>query len=70
MRLASTEGYDRIISSAVLRVEDDHIYWSPEVDMLEFQPGYVMETGHIVLADTAESLKTNEQVRKTYLGES
>jgi branched-chain amino acid transport system ATP-binding protein len=32
--------------------------------------GYVMETGRIVLADSAASLKTNEQVRKTYLGES
>jgi branched-chain amino acid transport system ATP-binding protein len=32
--------------------------------------GYVLETGRIVLADNAESLKTNEQVRKTYLGES
>ena len=32
--------------------------------------GYVMETGHIVLADDAQALKTNEQVRKTYLGES
>ena len=32
--------------------------------------GYVMETGSIVLADAAESLKTNEQVRKTYLGET
>ena len=31
--------------------------------------GYVMETGRIVLADTASALKTNEQVRKTYLGE-
>jgi len=31
--------------------------------------GYVMETGNIVLADEAEALKTNEQVRKTYLGE-
>jgi branched-chain amino acid transport system ATP-binding protein len=31
--------------------------------------GYVMETGSIVLSDTAEALKTNEQVRKTYLGE-
>ncbi|HEY7397274.1 MAG TPA: ABC transporter ATP-binding protein [Gaiellaceae bacterium] len=31
--------------------------------------GYVLETGHIVLADRAEALKTNEQVRKTYLGE-
>ena len=31
--------------------------------------GYVMETGRIVLADTAEALKVNEQVRKTYLGE-
>jgi branched-chain amino acid transport system ATP-binding protein len=32
--------------------------------------GYVMETGHIVLSDLAEALKTNEQVRKTYLGET
>jgi branched-chain amino acid transport system ATP-binding protein len=32
--------------------------------------GYVLETGRIVLADTAEALKTNEQVRKTYLGET
>ena len=32
--------------------------------------GYVLETGHIVLADRAEALKTNEQVRKTYLGET
>jgi branched-chain amino acid transport system ATP-binding protein len=31
--------------------------------------GYVMETGRIVLADDAAALKTNEQVRKTYLGE-
>jgi ABC-type branched-subunit amino acid transport system ATPase component len=29
-----------------------------------------METGRIVLADSAASLKTNEEVRKTYLGES
>jgi ABC-type branched-subunit amino acid transport system ATPase component len=28
-----------------------------------------METGRIVLADAAQALKTNEQVRKTYLGE-
>jgi branched-chain amino acid transport system ATP-binding protein len=32
--------------------------------------GYVLETGTIVLADDAASLKTNEQVRKTYLGEN
>jgi branched-chain amino acid transport system ATP-binding protein len=32
--------------------------------------GYVMETGRIVLADKAAALKTNEEVRKTYLGES
>jgi branched-chain amino acid transport system ATP-binding protein len=31
--------------------------------------GYVLETGNIVLADDAAALKTNEQVRKTYLGE-
>ena len=32
--------------------------------------GYVMETGRIVLADEAQALKRNEQVRKTYLGET
>jgi branched-chain amino acid transport system ATP-binding protein len=32
--------------------------------------GYVLETGHVVLADDAKALKTNEQVRKTYLGET
>ena len=32
--------------------------------------GYVLETGRIVLADDAQALKTNEQVRKTYLGET
>ena len=32
--------------------------------------GYVMETGVIALADDAKSLAQNEQVRKTYLGES
>jgi branched-chain amino acid transport system ATP-binding protein len=32
--------------------------------------GYVLETGTIVLADKAAALKTNEQVRKTYLGET
>ena len=31
--------------------------------------GYVLETGRIALADTAASLRENEQVRKTYLGE-
>ncbi|MFN2471750.1 MAG: ABC transporter ATP-binding protein [Gaiellaceae bacterium] len=31
--------------------------------------GYVMETGRIALADDAKSLRENEQVRKTYLGE-
>jgi branched-chain amino acid transport system ATP-binding protein len=31
--------------------------------------GYVMETGHIALEGPAADLKTNEQVRKTYLGE-
>jgi branched-chain amino acid transport system ATP-binding protein len=32
--------------------------------------GYVLETGRIVLADDAAAMKTNEQVRKAYLGES
>jgi branched-chain amino acid transport system ATP-binding protein len=32
--------------------------------------GYVLETGRIALADSAQALKQNEQVRKTYLGET
>jgi branched-chain amino acid transport system ATP-binding protein len=32
--------------------------------------GYVLETGQIVLADSAAALKSNELVRKTYLGEA
>jgi branched-chain amino acid transport system ATP-binding protein len=32
--------------------------------------GYVLETGRIVLADEAKALRQNEQVRKTYLGET
>jgi len=32
--------------------------------------GYVLQTGSIVLADTAEALSRNEMVRKAYLGES
>jgi branched-chain amino acid transport system ATP-binding protein len=31
--------------------------------------GYVLETGHVALEGPAGELKTNEQVRKTYLGE-
>jgi branched-chain amino acid transport system ATP-binding protein len=34
------------------------------------QRGYVLETGRVVLADDAKSLRQNEQVRKTYLGET
>jgi branched-chain amino acid transport system ATP-binding protein len=30
--------------------------------------GYVLETGKIALADDANKLKQNEDVRKTYLG--
>jgi branched-chain amino acid transport system ATP-binding protein len=33
------------------------------------QRGYVMETGTIALEGPAAELKSNEQVRKTYLGE-
>jgi len=32
--------------------------------------GYVLETGAVKLADDAKALATNEEVRKTYLGES
>ncbi len=30
--------------------------------------GYVIQTGEIVITDTAEKLKANEMVRKSYLG--
>jgi len=32
--------------------------------------GYVLETGTVALADDAKALLRNEQVRKTYLGET
>jgi branched-chain amino acid transport system ATP-binding protein len=32
--------------------------------------GYVLETGRIALADSADALRTNEKVRQTYLGEA
>ncbi len=32
--------------------------------------GYVLETGHVALADDAKSLAQNPEVRKTYLGET
>ncbi|MEN8041382.1 MAG: ABC transporter ATP-binding protein [Actinomycetota bacterium] len=32
--------------------------------------GYVLQTGRVVLADTAENLLANEDLRKAYLGES
>jgi branched-chain amino acid transport system ATP-binding protein len=34
------------------------------------QRGYVLETGRIALADDAKALAQNEEVRKTYLGET
>lgn len=30
--------------------------------------GYVLETGHIKLSDTAQNLSRNDAVRKAYLG--
>jgi len=30
--------------------------------------GYVMETGRIVMADTAENLRNDEGVKRAYLG--
>jgi branched-chain amino acid transport system ATP-binding protein len=32
--------------------------------------GYVLETGKVALADDAKVLRSNEEVRKTYLGET
>ena len=31
--------------------------------------GYVLQTGQIILSDTAENLAANPQVRQAYLGE-
>ena len=33
------------------------------------QRGYVLETGRVVLSDTASALTRNERVRQAYLGE-
>ena len=33
------------------------------------QRGYVLQTGKIILSDTATNLAANEQVRQAYLGE-
>ena len=30
--------------------------------------GYMVETGHIVMSDTAENLRQSEEVKKAYLG--
>jgi branched-chain amino acid transport system ATP-binding protein len=30
--------------------------------------GYVLQTGHIVLADTAQNLLQNEMIKRAYLG--
>jgi branched-chain amino acid transport system ATP-binding protein len=32
--------------------------------------GYVLQTGTVVLSDTAENLRMNEMVRQAYLGET
>jgi branched-chain amino acid transport system ATP-binding protein len=32
--------------------------------------GYVLQTGGVVLSDTAENLRQNEMVRQAYLGET
>ena len=32
--------------------------------------GYVLQSGAVVLSDTAENLRQNEMVRKAYLGET
>ena len=32
------------------------------------QRGYVLETGEIILSDTAERLKENELIQKSYMG--
>jgi branched-chain amino acid transport system ATP-binding protein len=50
--------------TAILLVEQNALMALDAADR-----GYVLETGRIVLADKAEALKTNEQVRKSYLGE-
>jgi branched-chain amino acid transport system ATP-binding protein len=32
--------------------------------------GYVLQSGRVVMTDTAENLRQNEMVREAYLGES
>jgi branched-chain amino acid transport system ATP-binding protein len=38
--------------------------------LLVAQRGYVLQTGVVLLSDTAENLRQNEMVRKAYMGET
>ena len=50
--------------TAILLVEQNAL-----IALAVAKRGYVLETGHVALHDTAEALRKNEQVRKAYLGE-
>jgi len=38
--------------------------------LLVAQRGYVLQTGVVLLSDTAQNLRQNEMVRKAYMGEA
>jgi branched-chain amino acid transport system ATP-binding protein len=38
--------------------------------LLVAERGYVLQTGVVLLSDTAENLRKNEMVRKAYMGEA
>ncbi|HET7171437.1 MAG TPA: ABC transporter ATP-binding protein [Gaiellales bacterium] len=50
--------------TAILLVEQNAL-----IALAVAKRGYVLETGRVVLHDTAQALRQNEQVRKAYLGE-
>jgi len=51
--------------TAILLVEQNAL-----IALAVAKRGYVLETGRVVLHDTAQALRQNEQVRKAYLGEA
>ena len=50
--------------TAILLVEQNAL-----IALAVAKRGYVLETGRVVLHDTAQALRQNEQVRKAYLGD-
>ncbi len=61
--ISALEQINRAQGTALLLVEQD-----VQVALEHAQRGYVIETGHIALADTSQNLLANPHIRTAYLG--